>query len=183
MSRQERENLQHQAEHTRYRRQTPLTGYLVILFAVAFLLLFVAYCQQQRQSTESATNALRESNSAVDSIQALIEDNDELQAEVDELTEQVAQAQADAQAAGEQAQAQTEQQRYLTKALMDLNQLRALYNQARYSDAAQLLADLGETGQADTRQALEQAAQTLTPEQRETYDPVKAWDQLVGWLK
>ena len=41
-------SLQHQAEHTRARRRISVMGYLLILFVVAFLLLLLAYFQQQR---------------------------------------------------------------------------------------------------------------------------------------
>lgn len=89
------ENFQHQAEHTRSRRQTPVFAYLAILFAVAFLLLLLAYFQQQRSNLE-ATDALKQSASAVESIQLLMEDNEKLreqvaglQAEAEDLRGQV----------------------------------------------------------------------------------------------
>lgn len=78
------ENLQHQAEHTRPRRRASVMVYLVILFAVAFLLLLLAYFQQQRQSSET-TDALKQSISAVQSIENLIGDNEQLRDRVDEL--------------------------------------------------------------------------------------------------
>ena len=42
MSRNHSGDLQHQAEHSRFRRP-PVLSYLVILFAVAFLLLLLAF--------------------------------------------------------------------------------------------------------------------------------------------
>ena len=71
MSHKDPGSLQHQAEHARSRRQSPIIGYLMILFAAAFLLLLLAYFQQQRANSE-ATDALKQSASAVQSIQNLI---------------------------------------------------------------------------------------------------------------
>lgn len=85
---QERANLQHQAEHTRPRRPA-LAGYLVVLFAVAFLLLLMAYFQQQRQSSQAANDALKQSTSAVQSIQTLMDESKALREENEALKEQV----------------------------------------------------------------------------------------------
>lgn len=70
------------------RRRSPVMGYLAILFAVAFLLLLLAYFQQQRANSE-ATDALKESVSAVQSIQKLMDDNRALREENEALSEQV----------------------------------------------------------------------------------------------
>jgi uncharacterized protein HemX len=88
--RQRTRNLQHQAEHTRTRR-TPVVTYLLVLFAVAFLLLLFAYFQQQRANNQATTDALQQSVSAVQSIQLLMEDNDELRQQVEDLENQVSQ--------------------------------------------------------------------------------------------
>ena len=85
----ERADLQHQAEHTRQRR-SPLAGYLVVLFAVAFLLLLMAYFQQQRQSDQAATDALKQSSSAVQSIQTLMDESKALREENEALKAQLA---------------------------------------------------------------------------------------------
>lgn len=88
--RRHRENLQHQAEHTRPRRRASVMVYLVILFAVAFLLLLLAYFQQQRQSNET-TDALKQSISAVQSIEKIIQENEALRDRVEALEAQTAQ--------------------------------------------------------------------------------------------
>jgi len=82
------ESLQHQAEHTRSRSRAPIAGYLVILFAVAFLLLLMAYFQQQRLNDQTS-ETLKQSVSAVDALQQLMEDNEELRGKVEELETQV----------------------------------------------------------------------------------------------
>lgn len=99
---QDRASLQHQAEHTRPRRRSAaLGGYLVVLFAAAFLLLLMAYFQQQRLNDQAASDALKQSASAVDSIQQLLdqnktlnEENEVLKEQVDQLTDQLQEAQA-----------------------------------------------------------------------------------------
>ena len=108
MSQQEPETTQRQPHPRRSRqsRRSPVMGYLAILFAVAFLLLLWAYFQQQRSNTE-ATDALKQSASAVQSIQNLIDDNDALRQENETLKEQTAQLEkelADSKAAAAQAQ-------------------------------------------------------------------------------
>ena len=92
MSQQEPETTQRQPHPRRSRqsRRSPVMGYLAILFAVAFLLLLWAYFQQQRSNTE-ATDALKQSASAVQSIQDLIASNDALREENQALKEQLAQ--------------------------------------------------------------------------------------------
>jgi len=87
-------DLQHQAEHARSRPRPPhILSYLVILFAVAFLLLLMAFFQQRRAASETS-DALKQSVSAVQSIQqvmddnrALTEENAALKAQVDRLTQ------------------------------------------------------------------------------------------------
>lgn len=82
--RKHRENLQHQAEHTRPRRRMSVLGYLLVLFAVAFLLLLLAYFQQQRANAE-ATDVLKQSVSAVDTIEKMIAENEQLREQVEQL--------------------------------------------------------------------------------------------------
>ena len=83
--RKHQENLQHQAEHTRPRRRMSVLGYLLVLFAVAFLLLLLAYFQQQRANAE-ATDALKQSVSAVDTIEKMIAENEQLREQVETET-------------------------------------------------------------------------------------------------
>jgi cell division protein FtsB len=63
-------------------------GYLLVLFAAAFLLLLLAYFQQQRINADT-NNALQQSVSAVQSIQNLMTDNETLRSQVADLEEQV----------------------------------------------------------------------------------------------
>lgn len=88
----ERTEARRRAERSRARRRTALGGYLVILFSAAFLLLLMAYFQQQRLKDQATSDALKQSSSAVQSIQTLMdeskalrEENEALKAQVEEL--------------------------------------------------------------------------------------------------
>lgn len=83
MSQRDSGDIQHQAEHARSRRPNVLS-YLAILFAVAFLLLLLAYFQQQRMNSET-NDALKQSVSAVGAIENMMSDNDALRQEVELL--------------------------------------------------------------------------------------------------
>ncbi len=113
------ESLQHQAEHTRANRRAPVAGYLVILFAVAFLLLLMAYFQQQRQNAETS-DALKQSVSAVDALQKLMEDNESLRAQVDELETEVERLTEDNQSL------QKEVQNYVYSSIVNRSQMEAM---------------------------------------------------------
>lgn len=93
----ERSHLQHAAEHAKPHKKVSVMGYLAILFAAAFLLLLLSYFMQQRNS-EQTISGLKDSVSAMESVQNLIADNDALRKKVDELEadyEQAAAANAD----------------------------------------------------------------------------------------
>lgn len=160
-------------------RRPSVLSYLIILFAVAFLLLMLAYFQQQRINSEATNDALKQSASAVQSLNILMEENQSLKEQLEQKEQELAAAEQKAldnlEAAGDKEQ--------VTVAMNQLNTLRALYNQSRYREARGFLSELGETGQAQVRTLLEEAASLLSQEDRAIYDPLNAWDQLVSWLR
>lgn len=81
-------HLQHAAEHERPGGKSHVMSYLVILFAAAFLLMLLSYFMQQRNNQE-AMEGLKQSASAVESIQNLMADNARLQTENQDLKDQV----------------------------------------------------------------------------------------------
>lgn len=162
----------------RTRHRPSVLGYLVILFLVAFLLLMLAYFQQQRINSEATNDALKQSASAVQSLNLLMEENQSLKEQVAAKEQEVAQAEKAAQDNLDLAQ----DKERITVSLNRLNTLRALYNQGRYREARGFLSELGAEGQAQVVSDLEVAAGLLSPEDREIYDPLSAWNQLVGWL-
>lgn len=152
-SRPEPENFQHQAEHTHPRRKMSVFGYLAVLFAVAFLLLLMAFFQQQRASDETA-DALQKSQSTIESIQQLLEESNGLREEKDKLTEQVSDLQgqvAELDAARrlqnmnlEEMTAQLESQENALKALDYFWQIDEAYALKRYNLCRQLMEEMGD---------------------------------------
>lgn len=119
------------------RSRPSILNYLAILFAVAFLLLLMAYFQQQRQNAETA-DALQKSASAVQSVQNVMAENEQLRARVAELekaeedrAEAVAQAQTWAQRVQEEADR--------VSAMQWFWQIESAYVQKRYSAARELI--------------------------------------------
>lgn len=81
--------LQHEAEHTRPRKRHTILSYLLILFAAAFLLLLMSYFMQRRQNAEAASDALKQSASAAETLKLMQEENTALKAQTTTLEEQV----------------------------------------------------------------------------------------------
>ena len=180
---QERGRLQHAAEHERPNKRNSVLFYLVILFAAAFVLLLMSFLMQQRANQAALDDLRQTSDSTVQSLENLLEENESLkadntalQAQVDSLGDQLA----DAQAGGGEADALRAQ---LT-ALTCLNQVRACYNDGRNADARDAAA-AGEDALADqggVEAVLAQVSAGLTDAQRADYDPLEAWRSLTGWL-
>lgn len=95
--RNERSRLQHAAEHTRPHRRVPLLTYLVVLFAAAFLLLLLSYFMQQRANQSTIDGLTTSSNSALQSLNNIIDQRDSLQEQVAALTEQIQQLERESQ--------------------------------------------------------------------------------------
>lgn len=141
MSQKDSGSIQHQAEHTRSRRRSPVTGYLAILFAAAFLLLLLAYFQQQRANSET-TNALKQSASAVESIQNLIDENAQLREKVEELEGRVGELEGkneDLEARTLSAEFDRDDALKTLAIYQDFFRLDRLYRAQRFSDAAELI--------------------------------------------
>lgn len=141
MSQKDSGNLQHQAEHTRSPRRSPILGYLVILFAAAFLLLLLAYFQQQRTNSET-TDALKQSASAVESIQNLIDENAQLREQVEELESRVNElesANEDLESRALGAEFDRDDAQKTLAVYQDFFRLDRLYRAQRFSDAAALI--------------------------------------------
>ena len=103
--------LQHAAEHETVHKKPSVLLYLAILFAAAFLLMALSYFMQRRASDETI-QGLKESVSAMQSVETLQRDNAALEEEVATLTAQVSdlQTQAALNTEGTALQAQAQQQ-------------------------------------------------------------------------
>ena len=184
--RRQKGDLQHEAEHERPSKHSPsVILYLMILFAAAFLLLLMSFLMQNRSNREAMDHLEETSNSAMESLENRLKENEELKAQVAELEEENQALSAQLQEGDAQAQAEQESLTAVLQALSDLNTLRGLYNQGRYSDARDFLAGLetGPDGTYVTETWLEKyRTDYADPAQLEVYDPLEAWRDLVSWL-
>lgn len=82
-------HLQHEAEHSKPHKKVSVLSYLTILFAAAFLLLLLSYFMQQRTNEQAISGLKDTSNSALQSIDNLIEEKDALAQQVNDLQNQL----------------------------------------------------------------------------------------------
>ena len=191
-----KQSLQRQADRTKVGGGHSVLGYLVVLFAVAFVLLLMAYFMQERANREALDGLQQTSNSAVGSLENLIADRDRLKEEVSDLEDRLIALQEEAdrlqreldaarqaadRIAAEQRQALEEQAGHL-EALTQLNELRALYNNRQYQEARTLLEQWETDAPGVLEQRLEAISAALPQEEREIYDPLEAYHKLVNWL-
>ncbi len=179
------DSLQHAAEHEKPSKRNPVLFYLMILFAAAFLLLLMSFFMQHRSNQEALNNLQETSNSAVESLENKLKENDQLKEQVAQLEEENQQLTDQLEAYEDQSQQEQSEQAAILQALADLNTLRGLYNQGRYSDARDFLAHQPLVG--DGVYAIEEtlalyAQSYADPAELEIYNPLEAWQQLVSWL-
>ena len=158
-------------------RRYSVLVYLVILFAVAFLLLLWAYFQQQRANTES-TDALKQSASAVQSIQNLIDENAALREENQALKEQMETmetAAEEARKAISAAQAHAEGQEASIMAMDYFWQIDEAYVRQRYNLCRQLIQELKDVG-------LEEALPGSKATDNDRYSPLERYNEIYNAL-
>lgn len=142
------ENQTRQTERAKVHRRTPVFAYLAILFAVAFLMLLLAYFQQQRANRES-TEVLRQSASAVGSIQLLMEDNEKLREQVKELEDKVSELEKSQKSAADDTQAWSQkyqQEVNSSNAMQWFWQIESAYAKDKLSNTRELIQQFEETG-------------------------------------
>lgn len=76
--------------HHRRRRQS-VVQYIAVLFAAAFLLLGMSYAMEKRQNAQEVDDLKKQSNSAMQSVEVLIQENEDLKQQVDDLKRQLEQ--------------------------------------------------------------------------------------------
>lgn len=76
------------SETPKNKKSGPVFGYLAIMFAVAFLMLLLAYFIQQRNN-EVAMDGLRDSITSFESLDEVLEDNRQLREELDALEQEL----------------------------------------------------------------------------------------------
>ena len=177
MSAQEQENIQPTRRPRTNHRRSPVLGYLVILFAVAFLLLLWAYFQQQRSNTET-TDALKQSASAVQSIQDLIASNDALREENQTLKEQLTELEeqlSDAKETIDAAERHADDREAAVKAMDYFWQINEAYVRQRYNLCRQLIQELKDVG-------LEGALPSVKATDNDRFSPLERYNEIYNAL-
>lgn len=119
-----------------------LAFYMIVLFAMAFLLLVVSYFMQQRQSDQQVIDGLQQNMSAMQTAQNVIERNQALMEENKALREQLSQLEDQAQSLA----AQQKEQEKVTLALDWLWRIEREYFQRRYSSARSMIQEFEASG-------------------------------------
>lgn len=135
------EHLQQEADRVKPRQKVTVLSYLTILFAAAFLLLLLSYLMQQRNNQE-VISGLKESVSAMQSIENLQTEKNELADRVEQLQQQLDEAkkgQSDIKQANEALRLQVD-------ALDWLREIQALYAKKYYKAARAMIEDFEGTG-------------------------------------
>lgn len=143
---QERGKLQHDAEHEKPAKRNPVLFYLMILFAAAFVLLLMSFLMQRRANQEAIDNLQQTSNSATQSLENTIRQNEELTKQVEDLQTAATEHQQTIRAQEqelEDLEAENEALTNSTQALDWFWQINEAYVRGRYSLARELIEEMG----------------------------------------
>ena len=129
--------------------------YIGILFAAAFLLLAMSFAMERRQNAEDmddlnqSLTGLKDSVSAMQSVQNLYEENTALLERVAELEEDLARAEEQRNYLADKVESQEAEKGVLQKSVQALDwfwQINEAYVRGRYTTARNLIAQLEESG-------------------------------------
>ena len=140
--------LQHEAEHTKPKQTHSVISYIAILFAAAFLLLLLSYLMQQRNNAE-VISGLTDSVSAMQTLDNLVQENQQLREDVTALEENSntqQQALDAANAREELLQKENEDLRKQVEALDYLREIQRLYALQYYRKAREVISEFEESG-------------------------------------
>jgi len=142
--RQEMRRLQHEGDRVKPRSKVSVLGYITILFAAAFMLLLLSYLMQQRKN-EEVISGLKESVSAMQSIENLLAENDALSGQVEALEEELERKTAELDGAEHSADKLVLQ----VYALDWLREIQSLYAKRYYKAARAMIAEFEDAGLAE----------------------------------
>lgn len=134
------------------RRRNSVFRYIAIMFGAAFLLLLFTFMMERRQSQQEIDD-LKQSASALQTLQGMIEENANLKNQVDQLEKQVGVLQSQASAAEQnqtQLRGQLQTQEKATQAMDWFWQINEAYVRGRYSLCRSLIKSLEEAGLQDS---------------------------------
>ena len=144
---QTRGQLQHDAEHEKPNKSNPVDFYLMILFAAAFVLLLMSLMMQRRANQEAIDNLQQTSNSATESLQNTIAQNEALKEQVAALEAAQSVDQSTIASQEDQINDLQDQVDELTQASTALDwfwQINEAYVRGRYSLARSLIEEMGQ---------------------------------------
>jgi len=130
------------------KKQMPVIIYLTILFLAAFALLLLSYFMQQRNNAE-VLSGLKESVSAMQSVQSLETEKDALETQIDNLQAQLGQLQSDLNAVTAADNADKTTAEKLTKQVQAhdwLGEIQELYGKGYYKTARAMIEEFENTG-------------------------------------
>lgn len=137
------------------KRQRSVVFYIGILFAAAFLLLAMSFAMERRQNAEDmddlnqSLTGLKDSVSAMQSVQKLYEENTALLERVAELEEDLARAEEQRNYLADKVESQEAEKGVLQNSVQALDwfwQINEAYVRGRYTTARNLIAQLEESG-------------------------------------
>lgn len=137
------------------KRQRSVVFYIGILFAAAFLLLAMSFAMERRQNAEDmddlnqSLTGLKDSVSAMQSVQKLYEENTALLERVAELEEDLARAEEQRNYLADKVESQEAEKGVLQNSVKALDwfwQINEAYVRGRYTTARNLIAQLEESG-------------------------------------
>ena len=136
-------------------RQRSVVHYIGILFAAAFLLLAMSFAMERRQNAEDmddlnqSISGLKDSVSAMQSVQELYKENTALLERVAELEEDLARTEEQRNYLADKVEAQETEKAVLHKSIQALDwfwQINEAYVRGRYTTARNLITQLEESG-------------------------------------
>lgn len=140
------------------KRQRSVVFYIGILFAAAFLLLAMSFAMERRQNAEDmddlnqSLTGLKDSVSAMQSVQKLYEENTDLLERVAELEEDLARAEEQRNYLADKVESQEAEKGVLHNSIQALDwfwQINEAYVRGRYATARELIAQLEESGMVE----------------------------------
>lgn len=135
------DHLQREADRAKPSKKISVLSYLTILFAAAFVLLLWSFFMQQRKN-EEVISGLKESVSAMQSIEDLQNEKEDLSTQVDQLQQEL----------DEKTNELTDEQKSAEKLELQLDamdwlrEIQALYEKKYYKAARAMIAEFEETG-------------------------------------
>lgn len=176
---QDKQDLQHEAEHAKPRKRVSVVGYLAILFAVAFLLLLLSYFMQQRANSDAMDDLTQSSMSAYQSLQNIIAERDELKAKVSELEEELAQAEQELDGLRTTLDNQTIREEQLIRAMDLFWQIDEAYVRGRYSLCRELINQMEDVSAGS---ALKEYLPTESTTDTDRFSPAERYQEIYDAL-